>query len=156
VEKQKRPAGSILVAPSTLASIPARDRREPPHIILVVEDEVLIRMSVAEYLRDCGFQVFEAASGDEAIEILLAWAGNIDVVFSDVQMPGNTDGFALAHWIRANQPDIRVILTSGVSHAASRAEGLCLEGPVVPKPYDHAELLAKIGLLKERSRTESQ
>jgi CheY-like chemotaxis protein len=136
-----------------MASIQPGDRDEPPQTILVVEDDVLIRISLAEYLRDCGFAVLEAASGDEAIEILQARGHDIDLVFSDVQMPGATDGFALARWIRSNLPGVRVLLTSGVAHSAEKAEGLCLDGPMVSKPYDHAKLLADILRMKERVRT---
>jgi len=123
-----------------------------PYTVLVVEDEVLIRLALADYLRDCGFQVLEAASGDEAIEVLSARGEDVDLVFSDIQMPGKTDGFALAHWIRANKPGMRIMLTSGVGHAASKAENLCLDSPMIQKPYDHKALLAEIRRLQERAR----
>jgi DNA-binding response OmpR family regulator len=131
-------------------------RDEPPGIILIVEDEVLVRMSLAEYLRECGYAVLEAANGDEAIEILQARGNEIDLVFSDVQMPGATDGFALARWIRTHIDGVRVLLTSGVAHAAEKAEGLCLDGPIVQKPYDHATLLAGIKRLREKVRKEAR
>jgi CheY-like chemotaxis protein len=63
--------------------------------ILVVEDEVLIRLPLAEYLRDCGYSVFEASNVAEAKAVLDADTP-VDLVFSDVNMPGNENGFALA------------------------------------------------------------
>lgn len=127
---------------------PARPDLNPyppvPHVILVVDDEVLIRLVIAEYLRECGFRVFEAADGDEAIKILQSAELPIDLVFSDVQMP-NLDGFGLARWIRENRPQIQVLLASGNPAAVTaKATDLCHQGPVVPKPYDHAALLERI------------
>ena len=111
---------------------------------MVVEDEVMIRMAVAEYLRECGFRVFEAADGAEAVTVLQSVGAPIDLVFSDVQMP-EMDGFTLARWIRENRPDVRVLLCSGNPAAIARkAADLCHLSPVVPKPYDHALLAQRI------------
>jgi CheY-like chemotaxis protein len=123
-----------------------------PRIILVVEDEVLIRLVIAEYLRECGFRVHEAANADEAIAVLQSADISIDVVFSDVQMPGSMDGFGLARWVRENRPATRMILTSGVARSAEIAGALCEAGPMLAKPYDPQgvverikQLLAKAG-----------
>jgi len=121
-----------------------------PKTVLVVEDEVLIRWVMAEHLRDCGYRVIEAGSGDEAIEVLRRTALTIDVVFSDVQMPGSINGFALAQWIRQQRPTVKVVLTSGIAKAVDAAEALCEEAPLVPKPYSPAELERQIrGLLAQ-------
>ena len=113
--------------------------------ILVVDDEVLVRLAIAEYLRDCGFTVHEAAHADEAITVLTTATVSVDLVFSDVQMPaGSMDGFGLARWVAANQPGVTVILTSGASQAVQRAADLCQHGPLLAKPYDEAEVLARI------------
>lgn len=115
--------------------------------VLVVEDEVLIRMAVSDYLRDCAFRVVEAGSGDEAIQILEAGI-EVDIVFSDVHMPGEIDGFALSHWVRRARPGVKVILTSGVARSAKAAGDLCEEGPLLAKPYNHRDLERHIrGLL---------
>ena len=111
----------------------------PPPTILVVEDDVLIRSVVAGYLRDCGFDVIEANGADEAIRMLQAEV-RIDVVFSDIQMPGSMDGFGLAQWVRRERPSLKVILTSGAARTAKEAGDLCEQGPILAKPYDHAEL----------------
>ena len=66
--------------------------------ILVVEDDVLVRIPIAQYLRDCGYKVIEAVSADEAMTVLLHREIVVDVVFSDIEMPGSVDGFGLAKW----------------------------------------------------------
>jgi CheY-like chemotaxis protein len=115
-----------------------------PQVILVVDDEELIRSMTAEYLRECEFYVFEAADGREAIEILQSAATPIDLVFSDVQMP-KLDGFELARWVCENRPEVQVLLTSGnPGMAAAKATELCHKGPVVSKPYEHAILLNRM------------
>jgi CheY-like chemotaxis protein len=110
-----------------------------PPVILVVEDEVLVRSIVAAYLRERGFDVIEASGADEAIRVLQAGV-RVDIVFSDVNMPGSMDGFGLAQWVRRERPWLKVILTSGAARPAGAAGDLCETGPVLAKPYDHAEL----------------
>lgn len=107
----------------------------PKQVILVVEDEILIRMVVAEYLRDCGYRVIEAASADEAMVILQHLEIDVEVILSDVEMPGFMDGFQLSQWLSANRPGIDVILTGSVSRASEAAAELCDSGPI-PKPYE--------------------
>jgi DNA-binding NtrC family response regulator len=108
---------------------------EPQETILVVEDDVLIRMPIAQYLRDCGYKVIEAVSADEAMAVLLHRETVIDIVFSDIEMPGSVDGFGLSKWIRENRPGMDVILAGTVPRTIDAAKGLCESGPV-PKPYD--------------------
>lgn len=103
--------------------------------ILVVEDDVLIRRVISEYLRSCGFKVIEAANADEALIVLQKSELAVDIVFSDIEMPGTLDGFGLAQWIRAHRPDLGVILAGSVSRAASVTTELCHDGPI-PKPYE--------------------
>ena len=113
----------------------------PPPTILVVEDDVLVRSLVATYLRDSGFDVIEANGADEAIRVLEADVP-VDIVFSDIQMPGSMDGFGLAEWVGHERPWLKVILTSGAARTAGHA------GPILAKPYNHAELERHIrGLL---------
>ncbi len=110
-------------------------------IVLVIEKDVLIRMSVAAYLRDCGFKVIEATGVDEAMSILQTDA-KIAVVFSDVGIAGG--GFGLAQWVRRERPDTKIILTSGLKRSAQEAGKLCAEGPFHEEPYDHALLERRI------------
>jgi DNA-binding NtrC family response regulator len=102
--------------------------------VLIVEDEVLVRMGVGEYLRGRGFRVLEAGDAQEAQSVLAA-DGGIDVVFTDVVMPGDLDGFALAAWIRRHHPAIRVLLTSGVTSAGRLASRLEPGAMHIDKPY---------------------
>jgi CheY-like chemotaxis protein len=123
-----------------------------PRTILVVDDEVLVRLTIAEYLRECGFHVFEAADGEEAVAILQASDRKVDLVFSDVQMP-RMDGFSLVRWIRDNQASVRVMLTSGnPAMFAAKATELCLDGPMEAKPYDHETLVRRIQAMLERAQ----
>jgi CheY-like chemotaxis protein len=99
--------------------------------VLVVEDEILVRMTLADYLRDSGLRVLEAANAEEAQAILRAGEA-VEVVFSDVNMPG-MDGVALARWISAAFPDVQTILTSG--DTANRANAKAAAAVFLEKPY---------------------
>jgi CheY-like chemotaxis protein len=98
-----------LICPSSASSQP-RSVRVPP-TILVVEDEVLVRLCVTDELRANGFTVLEAANGDEALRILNS-AVPVDLVFTDIRMPGEIDGVALAQWLRMERPALKVMITS--------------------------------------------
>lgn len=80
--------------------------------ILVVEDEIFIRLTLSDRLREAEFDVVEAVNGDEALEILKAGVP-FDLVLSDVRMPGSTDGLALLRFIKNYMGDVPVIITSG-------------------------------------------
>ena len=103
--------------------------------ILIVEDDVLVRMPIAAYLRDCGYKVIEAVNADEAMTVLLHKETVVDIVFIDIEMPGAVDGFGLAKWIREHRPGLDVLLAGTVPGAVHNAKELCEQGPV-PKPYD--------------------
>lgn len=103
--------------------------------ILVVEDEVFVRMVISEYLRGCGYRVIEAANADEAVTLLQHLEIEVDVVFSDIEMPGSMGGFELAKWLREHRPGIGVVLAGNVPRAADAAAELCESGPL-PKPYE--------------------
>jgi CheY-like chemotaxis protein len=111
--------------------------------VLVVEDEIFVRCAVGEFLRTCGMHIIEAANAAEAIRVL-ASGTEIDLLFSDVQMPGFIDGIGLTRWIALQHPSIKVILTSGPAERAWGSAAGCI---VLPKPYDHHDLEAKIRLL---------
>jgi CheY-like chemotaxis protein len=104
------------------------DPQERTPTILVVDDEVLIRMAVSDFLQECGFKVLEAGTAAEAIEMIQSRQSAIDLVFSDVRMPGDMDGFGLAKWIRTNA-GLPVILASGDAKKADTAHELCAEEP---------------------------
>jgi DNA-binding response OmpR family regulator len=112
--------------------------------ILVVEHDLVVRQSLAEYLRECGYKVIEAIHTDEAVRVLSSSGVPVEVVLADVSSPGEVDGFGLAKWIRARELRTKVILAGTVKKAAATAEELCQEGPLLSKPYDHALLHARI------------
>jgi DNA-binding NtrC family response regulator len=114
----------------------ASTEEERPFAILVVDDDALIRLTLSDHLQDKGFKVLEAATGDEALAIMAAPAFTVDLVFTDVIMPGVTDGFALAKWIIENQPAVHVIVTSGDTQKMAMAKDFGSEVLFVPKPCD--------------------
>lgn len=111
--------------------------------ILMVEDDVLLRMPVAEYLRDHGFRVIEAESAAEAKSILMAGA-QVDVLFSDVRMPGEDSGIDLAMWVKDLFSDVKIILTSGFARFDKRADELSALSGVVQKPYDPQDIVLRV------------
>lgn len=102
-------------------------------VVLIVEDEPLILMSVSDYLHDCGLTPLEAASGDEALCILCS-RDDIDIVFTDVNMPGNIDGLELSRIVGDQWPTILTVVTSGKVRPG-KAE-LPERTTFIPKPYD--------------------
>lgn len=123
--------------------MPTPDRPPLAHV-LVVEDEVLLRMSIAEALRASGYRVAEAANGDEAQALLLAGL-RVDVIFSDIRMPGALDGVALAQWVFDNGIEAHVLLTSGEDAALKAARERCVGVKAfMPKPYQDADVIALI------------
>lgn len=122
--------------------------------ILVVDDEVLVRMVVADHLRDCGYRVIEAGNGREAITILQSDKA-IDLVFSDIQMP-EVSGFELAQWIRRERSDVKIILTSGGVKAAEAASDLCENGPLVTKPYELDDVVRRVRALLARDKAANE
>ena len=113
--------------------------------VLIVEDELLIRWSIAEYLQECGFTVISASHAEEAIAAIQGYSATIHVVFSDIRMPGEIDGFGLARWIEANRPDMAVILTSGHARAEEAAHELCEKhGEIMRKPYSFGDVASRL------------
>jgi CheY-like chemotaxis protein len=80
--------------------------------VLVVDDEVLVRLDVAEQLREAGYEVLEASNADEAIDILNV-TPSIRLLFTDIDMPGTMDGLRLAAAVRDRWPPVKIIVTSG-------------------------------------------
>lgn len=121
----------------------------PATAVLVVEDETMIRLATAEDLRACGCDVWEAASAPAAIEVLEAHS--IDVVFSDIHMPGHINGLGLARWVLAHQPNVKVVLTSAAFSASELPADLSSSVRMVDKPYDLSTVLRQIRMCWERS-----
>jgi len=113
---------------------------------MVVETEVLVRMPLAEYLRECGYRVCEAANVAEAKAVLNADTP-VHLVLTEVNLPGEENGFTLASWVRQHHPDTHVVLASGVANSAEKAGDLCENGPMLAKPYQHEVVLRRIQTL---------
>lgn len=111
-------------------------------IVLIVEDEPLIRMITAEGLQDEGFQVLEADSADEAFRILSS-RRDVGVVFTDVNMPGTLDGLGLANLVHERWPNLRILVTSGRQRIHTR--DLPEHGRYVSKPYRAHDIAHMIG-----------
>src|ERR1700709_515587 len=88
-------------------------------VVLIVEDEFLLRMDAADIIAAAGFEVVEAENADQAIEILEA-RRDITVVFTDIQMPGSMDGLKLARAVRGRWPPIKIVATSGRVNVAQK------------------------------------
>ena len=118
--------------------------------VLVVEADVLVRLVIAAYLRDCGYRVIEATSADEAMLFLGRDDLRADVVLCAVDLGGETDGFALAQWIRRQRPGLEVLLAGTVAREAHIAGQLCDGGPHLARPYAPQVVLDRIRRLLAR------
>jgi two-component system, response regulator PdtaR len=111
-------------------------------VVLIVEDEFLIRMDAVDMVKAAGFNVVEAQNADEAI-LILERRSDITVVFTDIQMPGSMDGMKLAAAIRGRWPPIKIVATSGLLIGN---EDLPSGSHFLPKPYSAAQI---VGALRE-------
>jgi CheY-like chemotaxis protein len=109
-----------------------------PPLVLVVEDEFVVRIYAVSLLGEAGFDVLEAANADGAIALLES-RKDIRIVFTDINMPGSMDGLRLAHAIRNRWPPIELVLTSGQMRV--RNEDMPARGLFLSKPYDPTELV---------------
>lgn len=116
-------------------SVPVEAEAVPERVVLVVEDEVVLRMAVSAHLREAGFVVIEAVDAEEAVALLGA-NRSIRLVFTDITMPGPMDGNALAAWVAQRYPGVKILLSSAVT----QDNGL----PFLPKPYSFTELQKRI------------
>jgi CheY-like chemotaxis protein len=112
-------------------------------VVLIVEDDFLLRLNAADVIEAGGFEVIEAANADEAIKILES-RSDITVVFTDIQMPGSMDGLKLARAVRVRWPPIKIVATSGRLNVEETdlPEG----GRFLPKPYNSMQVT---GMLRE-------
>src|ERR1700693_5284056 len=113
----------------------------PTAKVLVVEDEMMLRMCAVDIVEDAGFMPVEAVNADDALAILES-RSDIDLLFTDIQMPGSMDGLKLAHAVHARWPSIKILLVSGQLQpanidipAASRFFG---------KPLEAKEMIAEM------------
>ncbi|MBU4529411.1 MAG: response regulator [Hoeflea sp.] len=118
-------------------------------VVLIVEDSPIIRMSAVDLVLSSGYEALEAGDADEAIRIL-ELRDDIDLVFTDVQMPGTMDGIKLSHYIRDRWPPVKLIIASG---AEIVAESMLPGGSsFFSKPYDEITITeAMANLLSSES-----
>ena len=114
-----------------MADVPSRQ------VVLIVEDEALVRMTAVDMIEEAGFEVLEATNADEAI-LLLEARRDITVVFTDIEMPGSMDGLRLARAVRGRWPPIKIIATSG-RHLVREGD-LPSGGLFLRKPYSPAQI----------------
>ncbi len=112
--------------------------------VLVVDDELFVRLMAVDAIEDAGHATIEAADADEAIS-LLEQRSDVDVVFTDIKMPGSMDGLGLASTIHGRWPTLPVILTSG--HMA--IEDLAAGTPFLQKPYRTSMLTDRLNALAQ-------
>lgn len=113
--------------------------------VLLVEDEVLISHLVADWLSERGFAVHEVTSGDEALDYIDS-GGAVDVLFTDVNLPGNMNGAQLAARVRALRPELPIVYASG-RYRADEIVPLVSHSVFVAKPYDPADVCTLLARL---------
>ena len=124
-----------------------------PSTVLLIDDDVLERTPLSAYLRDCGYTVYEAADGDEALVVLKAPGLHFAIVFCKAEVAGSVDGFGLKRWVQQTHPALPVLLFGSPGGAAAAAGELCEQGPMLAKPYEHKIVETRIRqLLATRDR----
>ena len=116
-------------------------------VVLVVEDSTIIRMGAIDLVQSAGYEALEASNADEAIRILEA-RDDIDLVFTDVQMPGTMDGIKLSHYIRERWPPVQLIVASGA--AILEESSLPTGSSFFTKPYDNHTITDAMARLLSR------
>jgi two-component system, response regulator PdtaR len=118
--------------------IPPTDPGPDPIVIIVTEDESALRMLATEVLAEAGYTVVEAARADDALAIIKSRP--IDLLFTDVQMPGSMDGLELARYVRRHWPRVGVLIASGKPASTELPNG----SRFLRKPYSTNQLLADV------------
>ena len=125
----------------------AQSTPHAPLAILVVDDEVIVRMDLADSMQRAGFDTYEAGSADEAIRILEAHP-EIGVLFTDIDMPGPMNGVMLAHYVHDRWPPVRIVVVSG--HVEATVAELPDDAVFIGKPFQDSELNRAIRTLDRR------
>ena len=110
-------------------------------VVLIVEDEPLVRMMVIELFEDEGYEVLEAVNADQALNIF-GERSDIAFLFTDVEMPGSLDGYALARWVHLHRPAVKTMIVSG--RALPRSGDVPEGAAFVGKPYDHDDVMRRV------------
>src|SRR3954463_2032514 len=110
-------------------------------VVLIVEDEALVRLVAAMMLQDAGFDTLEADTAEDALK-LMEQHDDVCVLFSDIQLPGGMDGLRLARTVHDRWPDVGLLLTSGGVNI--RRDQIPDQGTFLPKPYDADEMVEAV------------
>jgi CheY-like chemotaxis protein len=124
-----------------LPAMMVEDHSALPAFVLVVEDEMLLRMRAVDMVEDAGFTPVEAVDADEAVAILDS-RSDIALLFTDIQMPGTMDGLKLAHAVHERWPEIKIILVSGQLKAANI--DIPADSRFFRKPLEAKEMIAEM------------
>jgi CheY-like chemotaxis protein len=124
------------------------DRSVAPAVVLVVEDEMLLRMRAIDMVEDAGFTSVEAGDADEAVAILEA-RSDVALMLIDIQMPGSMDGLKLAHTVHQRWPPIKIILVSGQLNLADT--DIPPDSRFIGKPLDAAKMIVQIRTMIDRA-----
>ena len=111
-------------------------------VVLLVEDEPLVRMAAADDLQDAGFHVLEAANADVALAVLESCSDDVQVLFTDIDMPGSMNGLDLAENVQQRWPHISLLISSAYHRPGP--ETLPDDGRFVPKPYCSDDVVQQI------------
>ena len=122
----------------------AYSKSDSEPLVLVVEDEVLVRLGAVYFLEDQGYAVVQAQNSAEALAVLEA-RSDVRVLFTDIQLPGELSGLGLAHEVHARWPTIKLLVTSGQRNP--RLDELPDGGSFISKPYSPYGMIDKIGAL---------
>jgi CheY-like chemotaxis protein len=117
------------------------DRTVAPPVVLIVEDEMLLRMRAVDMVEDAGYTSVEAVDADEAVTILET-RSDIALLFTDIQMPGSMDGLRLAHTVHERWPPIKIILVSGALKLAK--SDIPADSRFFGKPFEAKEMIAEM------------
>ena len=111
-------------------------------VVLLVEDELLVRMAAADDLQDAGFHVLEAANADMALAVLESCSDDVQVLFTDIDMPGSMNGLDLAESVQQRWPHISLLISS--AYHKPHPGQIPDEGRFVPKPYSSEDVVQHI------------
>jgi CheY-like chemotaxis protein len=131
----------LLTSHDLAADVPRHEADQVAEVaartVLLVEDELFLRRIAASMIADLGFRVLEAESGDAARELLRTQ--KVDILFTDIAMPGLLDGVQLAGWVSAHLPEVKIIVTTGYLDDQSR-QVIASQWQVLEKPYRRDDL----------------
>jgi two-component system, response regulator PdtaR len=118
-------------------------------VVVIAEDEALLRMTAADILDEAGYETIQAADADAALAILKC-RPDVSVLFTDIQMPGPLDGLELARLVHERWPEVLLLITSGNTFPPRGA--IPDDGRFLRKPYRAAEIVGQIDELVRRDK----